>query len=103
MKVFTICITTYGGLLSSFVFEDSQSRDVWLANVFPKLKAKYKGITFTVTPLDGLKIGDKCKVIGEGSDIFTIEGMKKYSEDRYGFCLDSGWCEEVAKCYAVME
>ena len=51
--------------------------------------------------LDGLHVGDKCHVSGEGDDVFTIIGMKMYSPDRPGFILDSGCCEEVVKCSRV--
>ena len=41
-------------------------------------------------PADGLKIGDKCHVNGEGDDVFRIVGAKMCSPDRPGLYLIPG-------------
>lgn len=97
--IFTINVRTSGNLLSSFVFENSKSKDDWMTTKLPLLEQKYGKLQLKETELPGLKVGDRCFVVGEGLEVFTITGIKKYSEDRYGFCLNSGWCEEVGKCY----
>lgn len=99
MPPFTIKITTSGNLISSFVFTDTIDRDEWMEKVLPKLESQYGKLRLSETYLPGLRVGDKCRVVGEGADVFTIMSLKKYSDHRFGFCLDSGWCEEVAKCY----
>ena len=98
-KVFKVCIKVYDGLQSSYVFEDEMKAQKWIKNEFPKLKKKYASLKFRKESLPGLKIGDDCNVYGEGMDVFTIQKLIKYSEDRYGFLLDSGSVEEVAKCH----
>lgn len=103
MKVFKYSASVRGNLQSSFVFETKDDLDRWLKVDFPALCEKYGELTVRCGTLPGLKLGDRCKVYGEGADVFVIEGQKIYSKDRYGFLLDSGWCEEVYKCYAVEE
>ena len=98
-KTFKKCVHVSGGLCSSFVFEGSKEKDVWLASELPKLEEKYGVLVVSTSDLPGLKVGDKCRVFGEGEEVFVIEGLRQYSENRFGFMLDSGWNEEVAKCY----
>lgn len=98
--VFTKRVSIRGRLLSSYVFQNQTEVNNWLEDVFPRLQAKYNNdLTYEVSDLDGLKVGDKCCVIGDGDEVYEILGMKVYSKNRYGFILDSGWVEEVAKCY----
>jgi hypothetical protein len=99
--VFKKCVRVRGGLGSSFVFESSEDVTNWFNTEFPKLEDKYGKLEYTVSDLDGLKEGDECHVVGEGTDTFIIEGVFKYSNHRWGFALNSGWSEEVAKCYKV--
>ncbi len=101
MKKFTIKVTTSGNLISSYVFQNEKSFQKWKEKTFPKLEQKYGKLMLIVCELPGLVVGDHCHVIGEGSDIFKIIKLFRYSPNRYGFALDSGWNEEVAKCYAV--
>jgi len=101
MKVFTKRVTVRGNLQASYVFTDEQARNFWLKNTFPLLEKEHGELTYSTSDLPGLAVGDKCRVIGEGSEVFTILEVFNYSKDRYGFSLDSGWREEVAKCYAV--
>lgn len=96
---FTKMIRTSGGLQASFVFENQKEVQRWIKEDLPKLEAEYNKLSLEVSDLPGLRVGDKCKVWGEGNDVFVIEDIKIYSKDRYGFGLDSGWWEEVAKCY----
>ena len=101
-KTFAKCISVSGGLCSSFVFEGVQEKDEWLASELPKLEEKYGKLVVSTRDLPALKVGDKCRVFGEGDDVFVIEGLREYSKNRFGFMLDSGWNEEVAKCYSAV-
>ena len=98
-RVFTRRVRVSGKLLSNFVFADQAAVEVWQNEALPGLEKKYGKLDLTVSDLPGLKIGDRCHVIGEGSDVFTIERLVAWDADRFGFVLDSGWVEEVAKCY----
>lgn len=97
--IFTKRITTSGNYCANFVFQNEEDVNIWLETVFPKLKIEYTDLKFSVSDLDGLKVGDNCKVIGDGDEVYKIVKLHKYTTDCYGFVLDSGWCEEVAKCY----
>ena len=103
MKTFHYMVTTTGNLLCNFVFEDKKTLDAWIAKEFPSLQKKHKKLDFSVRPLPGLKVGDSCHVWGEAGDVFKIERLVKFNglDHRYGLVLDSGWVEEVAKCYSV--
>ena len=98
-KIFHHCLTTNGNLLSNFVFEKTSDVEEWINNELPKLEAKHGPLTYHVRTLPGFQVGDTCQVYGEGGDIFRITGLIHYSPNRYGFSLDSGWTEEVAKCH----
>lgn len=97
--IFTNRIRTRGALGSNFVFKNLESANEWIKKELPLLREQYGEIEFELSDLPGLKIGDTCQVCGEGGEEFKIVGIKKYSPNRYGFLLDSGWYEEVAKCY----
>lgn len=97
---YTRCIRIDGRLSASYSFVDDAAVDAWIATVFPKLQVKYKPLRIAeIRKLDGLQVGDRCGVFGEGMDTFTITGVFLYSPDRPGFALDSGWNEEVWKCF----
>lgn len=98
-KRFTIRVKTNGNLLSNFVFENNKAFKKWKRETLPILEEKYGKLILTITPIPGLVVGDECHVIGEGSDVFVIERLIQYSPHRYGFVLNVGWCEEVAKCF----
>lgn len=100
-KVFTKGISVNGSLISSFVFQNNDEVKSWLQNELPKLQHQYGLLSVFSRELDGLKIGDQCHVFGEGDEVFTILGLRKYSPYRYGFNLDSGLSEEVYKCYKL--
>ncbi len=94
-----VAIRTSGNLHSAYAFADEAAADNWIRDTLPQLQAQYGAVDIACRyPLDGLRVGDRCKVSGEGGDVFTIVGRKMYSPDRPGFMLDSGWCEEVVKC-----
>ncbi len=103
--IFTRAITVNGqNFYSSYCFENDEQMHQWIKEEFPVLarEKKHKGkLTFHTYSLDGLKIGDRCHVCGEGNEVFTILGLRKYSKDRYGFELDNGFTEEVVKCSKV--
>jgi len=97
---FTKAITVSGNLGSHFVFTCDEEKNHWVKNELPKLKAEYGNVNISnERDLPGFEIGDTCRVWGEGNEEFVIEDLKCYSPYRYGFLLDSGWYEEVAKCY----
>jgi hypothetical protein len=97
---FTKAITVSGALGSHFVFTSDEEKTHWIENELPKLKAEYGNVDISFEwDLPGFEIGDTCRVWGEGDEEFVIEDLKCYSPYRYGFLLDSGWYEEVAKCY----
>ena len=97
--VFTIRITVSGNLNSNYVFENNKEKNRWIKKDLVELEKQYGRLIIHETHLPGFKIGDTCRVVGEGLYEFKIESIKKYSKDRFGFGLDSGWYEEVAKCY----
>lgn len=98
-KIFTLCISTSGSLLSDFVFEDNREQAKWMLEELPKLKKKYGELRLERRYLPGLKVGDRCNVWGESTDVFTICELIKRGEYRYSFLLNSGCTEEVAKCH----
>jgi len=98
-KIFIKRLTTRGNLSANYVFSSDKEVNDWLSNDLLLLEKEHGKLTYTITELDGLKVGDTCKVTGEGDEDFVIEKLIRYSKDRYGFVLDSGWTEEVAKCY----
>lgn len=97
--IFKIGVSVRGNLQSSFCFEDQKQVDLWLKTEFVELQKKYGALTHSQYSLPGFKVGDSCYVYGEAQDTFKITQLIKYSENRYGFVLDSGWSEEVVKCH----
>jgi hypothetical protein len=102
MKIFTHAVTVSGNLLSTFEFTSKIAVDEWIAVKLPLLEKQYGKLEYIIWKLPPLKIGDTCYVSGEGVDEFKIRELINFSEDRWGFVLDSGWREEVWKCYFVM-
>ena len=98
---FNTKISVSGDLHSSFVFQSPETAQDWINQDFPKLQESYPNIIYQLNFIDELKVGDKCYVYGEGDKVFVIDEIIRYSEHRYGFNLDSGWSEEVAKCYST--
>jgi hypothetical protein len=92
-------VNVRGDFNASYVFQDHFKMGRWFDTGFKQLEKRYGELQYTISDLDGLKIGDRCKVCGEGDNEFEIVDLIKYEEDRYGFVLDVGWTEEVAKCY----
>ena len=98
-KAFNLCISTEGDLYASFVFEDNAEQSQWMLEELPKLQKQHGELKLTMNYLPGLKVGDKCNVWGEASDVFIIRELIKRENYRYSFLLDSGCTEEVAKCH----
>lgn len=98
-KIFRWKVTVKGDLQSNFVFHDLNELGDWLKHDIPLLEEEYGDLTYTITTLPELKIGDECYVMGDGDDKYKIIELIRYSPNRYGFILDSGFAEEVAKCY----
>ena len=103
MPIYTKVIRVRGNLGASFVFEDQEEMDLWIETRFPSLQKQHGDIEYYTGDLDGLAIGDTCRVMGEGFDTFVITKLVVWEKYRVGFALDSGWIEEVAKCYKVPE
>jgi len=95
-------VSVSGNLLSNFVFKSEEAMCHWLETEFPKLVESYGKLEYSIDDLDGLAVGDSCHVAGEGDDVFKIVGLVKYNDHRYGFVLNSGWSEEVAKCFRAV-
>lgn len=87
-----------GGLHASFQFVSEQSAKHWIETELPAISTKYGPSTGSITPLDGLRVGDSCYVVGEGTDLFVIKDVVCYSPHSYGFVLDTGCSEGVSKC-----
>ena len=96
---FKVCVRVTGTLHSSFVFKSIKDANVWIRLDFEELKKQHGNVSFTREILTPLYIGDKCNVYGDGADVYTILGIKEYSPNRFGFILNSGFSEEVAKCH----
>ena len=97
--VFTRCARTRGRLLSSFVFESDEALERWKREELPALCQEFGPLELLVDELPGLKLGESCFVYGEGDKRFVIEELVQWQPHRWGFVLDAGWVEEVAKCY----
>lgn len=98
-KIFTKAIKVNGDLISTFVFENAADVKKWRDTILPRLELQHGSLAYSIRELDSLKIGDTCCVMGEGTETFKIIQQIQYSPNRYGFVLDSGWSEEVNKCY----
>ena len=103
MKVFHHLVTTKGNLMCNYVFENKKTMDKWIMMELPKLQKLHKKVEIEIRDLPGLRVGDHCLVWGEAQDVFKIERMVKFEEHRYGFVLDSGFVEEVAKCHTKVK
>lgn len=98
---FTKAVTVTGQLRSTYEFESNEDVSKWMLTVLPSLREQYGDLQCHKFDLPLLNIGDRCHVSGDGDEVYTIEGIKQYSPDRYGFLLDSGFSEEIYKCYPV--
>lgn len=87
-----------GGLHATFQFVSEQSAQHWIETELPAISTKYGPSAGSITPLDGLRVGDSCYVVGEGTDLFVIKDVVCYSPHSYGFVLDTGCSEGVSKC-----
>ena len=97
VKCFTKCINTSGDYFAEYVFSDEAEMQHWIEAEMPKL-SEYN-FTIHISDLEPLKPNDTCKVYGEGSVVFKIVDIVKFEPYRYGFVLDDGCVESVAKCY----
>ena len=100
-KVFGTVVHVKGDCIISFVFSNKNAASFWVQEVFPRMKKETPNLSYTLKTIDRLRVGDKCYVRGDGSEVYTIDGLVRYSDNRYGFLLNSGWTEEVHKCYSV--
>ena len=100
--VYNVAVSVSGPYHCRFSFTNRDALVKWLTSEFPKLKEKYGNtLEYNTQMLDGLQVGDKCHVYGDGDEEYTIVSQFMYSNDRPGFTLNTGFNEEVAKCYAV--
>ena len=97
--VYTKALKVSGDLRCSYAFETQEDMDVWIKDEHPKLCKEYGKLSYSTKDLDGLKVGDSCWVIGEGDETFIIKELIQFSPNRPGFVLNSGFREEVVKCY----
>jgi hypothetical protein len=88
-----------GGLWASFVFQNKREINLFLKTKMPELEAEFGNLTFEVEPLPGLKIGDYCLCLGEGSDVLKVETIRQNGDFSWSFGLSHGCWEEVAKCW----
>lgn len=107
---FTIAISVkpkfnYGNSLqSTFVFCSEKECEEWFKTEYKVLEKKYSdNIRYEKLILDLPDIGERCHVLGDGLDEYTIMDMMPYSPNRYGFVLDTGCTEEVWKCKRVKD
>ncbi len=100
-KRFKYCITVRDNLWCSYHFTSLEECSNWINTEYPKLIEKHSKLTLDIRKLDGLKIGDNVHVVGDSDEEYIIKELVKYSDNRYGFLLDSGCTEEVGKCYKV--
>jgi hypothetical protein len=104
-SVFTKAVSLSGKLIATVVFETESDMLAWLQKDFLLLKDTHKFLKYRVYDLPGLKVGDTCRVHGEGADEFVITKLIKFSPHNYGFdlryssALGPGWVEPVHKCY----
>ena len=99
--IFTRCVTLTGEYNATFVFQTQKAMEKWIASELPELEKRYGTLEVNTRTLQGLKVGDSCKVVGDGDLVYVIRRIREYSPNNYGFILDSGWVEPVYKCYKV--
>ena len=99
-KIYRAVVHVSGDIVASYVFGRTIDAHNWIDSVLVRMQ-KEKTLTYTIANLDGLTVGDKCQVTGEGDEVFVIKGLIRYSDNRYGFLLDSGDAEEMYKCHAL--
>lgn len=99
--IFKHAVHVRGGFNSSYVFTSKELMESWIKTKIPYLIMVYKDISYSVIDLPGLQVGEECRVHGDGDEVYRITGLIPYNENRYGFILDSGFVEEVVKCYKV--
>lgn len=85
----------------SYSFHDMEEVSKWVESDLPEIKLKWNALTYKVFKLDGLKLGGKCHVRGDGNEVYEIVDVEERSKDRPCFALDSGFVEEVAKCQSI--
>ena len=99
---FNFTISTNGKLMANFVFANQAEVMAWLKKDFKLLCNKYGALSFRLSAIKPLSVGDKCVVIGEGFEVFKIAGIRKNSEYNYSYLLDAGHYESVNKCHPLM-
>ena len=92
-----------GNFYSVYEFKTKEELDRFVQVIAPEILAEHEGTSMITGELQPLDIGSTCHVLGEGTDEFVITGVVNYSPDRWGFILDSGWSEEIYKCYPVKQ
>ena len=89
-------------LYSSYSFHSMNEVENWLETEFVQLKKTYDTLVYSVFDLPGLKVGEKCRVNGDGADVYKIIGVDERMKNRPLFVLDSGFVEEVQKCFETV-
>lgn len=90
------------GLYSSYSFHSMNEVENWLETEFVQLKKTYDTLVYSVFDLPGLKVGEKCHVNGDGAEVYKIIGVDERMKNRPLFVLDSGFVEEVQKCFKTV-
>lgn len=97
-KSFHFGIRAQGRFNADLVFSSPEEVKKWMAQDLPEIEKKSGAISLYIRALDGLKVGDPCFVMGEGSEKFEIEEIRKNGDYRYSFGVNNCW-EGVHKCY----
>ena len=100
-ETFSKSVHVKGDLICSFAFPTTSEVIRWVEIDLPKLREEFSSISYSVHDLDELVVGDTCLVSGDGYEEYVILELFWYGPNRPGFVLDSGFTEEVVKCYRV--
>lgn len=96
---FNFALTVSGNYSETLVFKGRKAMTLWIETESEILCEKYGELKISAKPLDRLKIGDACYLIPDENKMFRIIGWIKYSNNSYGFVLDSGEIVPVHKCF----
>lgn len=99
--VYNINIKVFGQFTCNYAFEHRDDLLNWLSIDYRKLRKSFKDLKYSSEILDGLQVGEKCHVHGDGDEEYTIISTFLYEPNRPGFVLSNGCSEEVGKCYRV--
>lgn len=97
-------VNVRGDYNAEYAFTSLDKLSAWMVNeTMTADDGSHKKVEFRTSELDGLTIGDKCHVYGDGNEIYTIVDVFCSSPNSPMFSLSSGFSEPVVKCYKVTE